>query len=267
MKYFLGFLASIALVILVIFLVIRGISGGGSDEATSSTKLVSYADTATTVSFDVDGPINADELHNAYRIIVGRDEVILETFKGYEEEVIERQEFENNETSYANFLRALDLAGFSKGTTEGSSDPRGQCADENRFVLKIENGSSEMQDFWTTTCGGGTFKGDISQVRQLFHRQVPDVTRVIRKLNIFDCFGVLVIDSAIGAHRDEAALQFVAAQRSHFKTALLSNISQKGLEYYFTDSELAAYFDTAIATHEEQATKPAVEAFLLVIDR
>lgn len=184
MKYFLGFIASIALVILVIFLVIRGLSGGGEEAATTAKQLVKYADTATTVSLEVDGPITADEIHNAYRITVGRDETLIETFKGYEEEVIESQTFENNEASYANFLRALDIAGFSKGNSEASKDPRGQCATKNRFIMKIQNGSSDMQNYWTTSCDGGTFKGDMAQVRQLFVRQVPEASKFTRKLNL-----------------------------------------------------------------------------------
>lgn len=184
MKYFFGFLASIALIILVIFLIVRGISGGGNENITNAPRLVTYADTETSVSLEVDGTINADEIHNAYRITISRDEAILETFAGYEEQVIERVEFANNETSYANFLRALDLAGFSRGDTKVDGDPRGQCADQNRFILKIQDGSSDKQDFWTTSCGGGSFKGDMAQVRQLFHRQIPKISSHITKLNI-----------------------------------------------------------------------------------
>jgi hypothetical protein len=183
MKYFIGFLASIALVILVIFLVIRGFSGG-SDTTQTTTKLVTYADTATTVSLTVDGPINADETHNALRITVGRDQASIETFEGYEEQVIDSRDYENNQTSYANFLRALDIAGFTKGDTEGSKDPRGECAKKDRFILEIKNGSDTRQKFWTTSCGGGTFKGDIADIRQLFIRQIPEYTTLTRQLKL-----------------------------------------------------------------------------------
>jgi hypothetical protein len=185
MKYFIGFLASIALIILVVVLIVRGFSGGGEEPKSTTKQLVDYANTSAEVSFFVDGEISAEETHNAYRIIVGRDEAVIETYQGYEETVLERVEYENNNDSYANFLRALDLAGFSRGeNTKANDDPRGVCASQNRFILQIENGSSQIQDFWTTSCGGGNFKGDIAAVRQLFIRQVPEHSKLTRKLNL-----------------------------------------------------------------------------------
>jgi hypothetical protein len=184
MKYFIGFLASIGLIILVVFLVIRGFSG--SDKPTLTEKpLVSYATTDTTVRLSVDGPIVADQEHNGYSITVGRDQTVMDTYTGYEEQVIESNTYTNNTEGYANFLRALDLAGFTLGDKKSEADPRGTCATGNRYRLEIINGTNQVQDYWTTSCKiKGTFYGDKDQVMRLFRYQAPDYSRMLRGLNI-----------------------------------------------------------------------------------
>ncbi|HYH75339.1 MAG TPA: hypothetical protein VD735_05260 [Candidatus Saccharimonadales bacterium] len=186
MKYFLGFLASIALIVLVVFLVIRGFSGGGDPAAKQRTPLTNYANTQTEVSMLVDGPINANQEHNAYRITVGRDQTTLETFVGYEQTVIENRLYENNEDSYRSFLAALDLAGFTRGDAEAAKkDPTGVCATDKRITLEITNGTSEIQKFWTTTCDiQGTFQGSLPQVAQLFRAQAPEFEQITRGLQL-----------------------------------------------------------------------------------
>ena len=184
MKYFIGVLASIALVILVIFLVIRGFSGNDKPQV-EAKPLISYAQTDTTVRLTVDGPVVANQEHNAYQITVGREQTTMDTYVGYDQEVLQTNTYDNNAESYANFLRALDLAGFSKGDTESDTDPRGTCATGNRYVLEIINGTNEVQSFWTTSCKiRGTFQGNIEQVSNLFRNQVPDYSKMVRGLDI-----------------------------------------------------------------------------------
>ena len=110
MRYVLGFLVSIGLVVLVVVLVIRGISGGG--ETKNQTPLSDYASTDAVMQLVVDGPIIADQDHRAFRITVGNSQVTVEALKGYQFETIESKAFTNNQESYTNFLRAIDAAGF-----------------------------------------------------------------------------------------------------------------------------------------------------------
>lgn len=187
MKYFLGFLASIALVILVVVLVIRGITGGNNTPE-DQVNLTDYANTNAVVTLMTDGPINANQIHNAFEIVVGRSEARMEVFQGYERQIIQAKNYPNNDEGYANFLGALQLAGFTKGQIDEDSeknDPRGTCATGQRYILTIQNGTSEIQRFWTTSCGGqGTFRGNIQQINQLFRAQIPDYSRLISNTNL-----------------------------------------------------------------------------------
>jgi hypothetical protein len=182
MKYFFGFLASIGLVVLVVVLLIRGLTGGNGTPKTQ-VKLADYANTNAQVSMTIDGKINSNETHRAAEITVSRSEVRMEVFKGYQRELLASKTYQNNDEAYANFLRALQLAGFTKGkadVTAEQGDPRGVCPDGQRYVLKLSSGPSDVLRYWATSCGGqGTFKGSLSHVRQLFTAQVPDYSKLL----------------------------------------------------------------------------------------
>jgi hypothetical protein len=188
MRYFLGFLASIGLVILVFVLVLRGF--GGKHAPVDQNPLTDYANSDSIVRMTVDGPIVSDEQHQAYRITVGRSETRIETLQGYEYDSIATKTYNNNQEGYTNFLRALDLAGFSKGNNQADSqadDERGVCAFGDRFVFEIINGTSQIQRYWSTSCGGqGTFKGSSENVKRLFDKQVPtaDYSTMISRLHL-----------------------------------------------------------------------------------
>jgi hypothetical protein len=188
MRYFLGFLAAVGLIILVFILVLRGFSGDSSVK--KSNPLSDYAGTDALVRMTVDGPIISDQQHQAYRITIGRSETRIETLQGYEYDSIDTKTYENNQQGFTNFLRALDLAGYTRGLPKAdrqTQDERGVCATGNRFIFEIINGTSEIQRFWSTSCGkGGTFKGNAAQVKQLFDRQVPvpDFPRMTSRLRV-----------------------------------------------------------------------------------
>jgi len=177
MKYFLGFLASIGLVIFVFVLVLRGFGGKGNNQTVNP--LTDYANTDAVVRMTVDGPIVADQQHQAYRVTIGRSETRIETLQGYEYDTIDTKTYENNQEGFTNFLRAADLAGFTKGIKDADSqaqDERGVCAFGQRYVFEIIKGTSQVQRYWATSCGGGgTFKGNSGVVKRLFDKQVPTV--------------------------------------------------------------------------------------------
>lgn len=185
MKYFLGFLATIGLVILVFVLILRGFSGNKTDEVPKP--LIDYAATSTQVRLTVDGPIIAEQEHQAYRITVGRAQTQIETLQGYEYTPIETKSYENNRESYSNFLRAIDLNGFAKGNSKSpNQDERGVCPEGSRLIMEIVDGSNRIQRYWTTTCGGGNFRGNSAKVRQLFNKQIPsaDFTKLTGRLRL-----------------------------------------------------------------------------------
>ena len=186
MRYFVGFLVTIGLVVLVVILIMRGLSGGPKPAV--QAPLSDYASTSSTVQLTVAGPIVGDKQFQSYKIVVARDQTTIQTRQGYEGSIIDQRTYSNNQESYFNFLRALDFAGFKKGDTKSpNKDERGACADGDRFVVQIKNGDSDVQRFWTATCRGmGNFKGNIAGVRHLFDSQIPpvDLAKLTNSLNL-----------------------------------------------------------------------------------
>jgi hypothetical protein len=174
MRYLIGFIIAIGLIVLVFVLILHAFSGGSSQSTTKP--LADYANTTTTVALVMDGPINADQTHYEMQMTVGNDESQIELMQGYQGTVTNSATYANNAASYTEFLRALDLAGYDKGDTSKGADtnPLGYCALGNRYSFEILNGSKSIQNFWGTSCGGqGTFKGDGTMVKTLFIAQFP----------------------------------------------------------------------------------------------
>lgn len=167
-------LVGIGIVVLVIVLLIKAITGGGGTPA-KQINLVGYANSNATAELYMDGPINSDQEHKAVKIIVGQTQTEIDILQGYEGTVTQMQAFPNNTTSYANFLRALQHLNFTKGDNSAANqDERGFCAQENRYIYIFNDGNKNVFRYWATTCGQGTFGGNRAQVRQLFERQIPE---------------------------------------------------------------------------------------------
>lgn len=174
MRYFFGFLITIGLLILLIIMLISG--GDKKAEVPKTGKpLSSYASTGAEVRMTIDGPVNADSEHQGLRITVGRDNVIYEQLSGYNGDVVERQSFANSETAYVTFLRALSLAGFTKGDPDKNlANERGYCATGSRYIFELRDGGDMLQRYWTSDCGNvKTYLGNLTATRDLFQVQVP----------------------------------------------------------------------------------------------
>lgn len=180
MKYFFGFLASIGLIIFVIVLIVRGFTGGGDKKVNIPAPLSDYANTSVQMQYIMDGPTVADQERRSLRITVGQDESSIEILEGYNQNVVASKSYLSNESAYGEFLRALDVAGYTKGAedekSKQNSDERGFCPSGYRFSFDIVDGSSRKQHLWATSCGSkqGTFKGKTPAVRTLFEDQIPD---------------------------------------------------------------------------------------------
>lgn len=186
MKYLLGFLASIVLIVLVFILVLRGFSHSGSQKPKDQIVLAQHVATSMQVQLTVDGPITADQNHVGYRITVDRSQSKIETYQGYQNNVTQTKAYTNNQEGYEQFLRALDLAGFANGDTKSkATDEKGYCATGSRMIYEvIGNSTAPNSRFWSTTCKQGNFKGNPTNIRVLFQKQIPDFGPVTSKLGI-----------------------------------------------------------------------------------
>lgn len=182
MRYFITFLIGIGLVVLIIILLIRAIFGGGGGVPEEErAELTSYANSNVIMRMTIDGPVNSEEIHRQIRIDVSQFSSELRTITGYEGRVDSTARFDSNPTAYANFLRALDLLGYTQGDDkEEVADERGYCPAGRRYVFEILDGSEQIQRYWTTSCDHKlSFKGDADGVINLFRAQIPEYNQRI----------------------------------------------------------------------------------------
>lgn len=70
-----------------------------------------------------------------------------------------------------------------------------------------------------------------------------------------------------GELRDQKLLDFIKTLRPKYKTAILSNITQGGLQRRFPDDELSQYFDVVVASGEIGFAKPEKQAYQITAER
>ena len=174
-RYFLAFLATFGLILLLLVLLFHG---GSKPKTPTGRTLSSYASTDAVVRMTIDGPINADQNHQAVRVTVGRDDVTFEQIQGYQGNVVNEQTFSNNEPAYENFLLALAHAGYTQGNKSSAlKDERGYCPLGDRYVFELTQEDQEIERYWATGCGSPkTYLGVLSLTIQLFENQVPGYT-------------------------------------------------------------------------------------------
>jgi hypothetical protein len=181
MRYFIGFLLSIGVVVLAFVLILHIFSGGSSNK--NVQPLINYANTDTTVQFTELSPLVNDQTYDGFTINIGASESIIQTLQGYNQTITNTQTFNNNETGFADFLGALDLAGFQKGNTSPSkSDSRGYCATGDTYVFQTITSSGTSQRWWWTSCNEGNFGGNAKRVISLFEQQIPNFQTITENL-------------------------------------------------------------------------------------
>ncbi len=189
MKYVLGVFGIIVLLLLIIILIVRsGPSKSVGDEQTGKPQisLGDYESKSATASMTVRGDVTADELRRAIKISVSRQERVIEVLEGYDEKVVSRTTYPNNEEAYKIFLSALANAGFEREKVSKIQDERGVCPFGRRYVYRLQDGSDQALRTWSTSCRRehGTFGGNSNVVRRLFEQQIPDYRDQTRNVKL-----------------------------------------------------------------------------------
>lgn len=174
MRYFIAFLVTLGLILSLFFLLFH--SSGKPKVPLTTKTLGSYASTDAQVALTIDGPVNADQNHQAVRITVSRDDVTFEQIQGYQNTVVNLQNYANNQDAYVNFLLALAHAGFTKGDANPNhSDERGYCPLGDRYIFELKQDNNDLERYWTSSCGGPkTYLGNTGLTLALFQAQVPN---------------------------------------------------------------------------------------------
>jgi hypothetical protein len=186
MRYFIGFLITIGLIILLIVLLFTG-GGGSNPKKPKTTKaLTDYASTDAVVRLTIDGPIVADQNHQAVQITAGQDDVTYSQVQGYQGTVANQQSFVNNQNAYSNLLYALGHAGFTKGdNSKVLANEKGYCATGNRYIFELIDNGTDIERYWATSCGGTkTYQGNLNLTLTIFKAQVPGYNTLTQNLSI-----------------------------------------------------------------------------------
>jgi len=183
----------IVVAILIVALVSVGraiFGGGGTDTTKPDVGRDALLDTSVghSVRMTVRGPIVANEDFRSYQVTIDPSSRALVTYKGYLDQVIDSKSYGNNHKAYEQLVYALDKANMMKGDElEGDKDDtRGICADGNVYEFEVLNASSVVKRLWTSTCKGskGSFQASVSQVKDLFLKQIPDSEKMLDKINL-----------------------------------------------------------------------------------
>jgi hypothetical protein len=179
MRFFTGFLIAIGLIVLLFVSILKS---GGSGIAPFN--LNSYANTGAVTQLTIRGPITANQTFQSVVITVGATQVNFQILQGYNGSVQTSQSFENNQTGYTTFLHALTFTGFPEGSKEAKyNDYLGYCATGEQYIFNLQENSSNILQFWSTTCGSqGSFRGNPGAAVALFQAQVPNYTTLTANL-------------------------------------------------------------------------------------
>jgi hypothetical protein len=174
-RYFLSILIGIGVIVLVIVLIVKALSGG-KHTPNKQIDLASYASKNSVVHLLIDAPVVGNDQHRAIEISVDNSAITLDILQGYEGKVTTHKAYDNTQAAYEVFLKALQYNGFTKGDINSTnSDERGVCALGDRYVYMLASDDKTVFRMWSTSCGGqGTFGGSPQTIRTLFRRQIPD---------------------------------------------------------------------------------------------
>jgi hypothetical protein len=183
MKYLIGLVIAI---FVILFIIIRLLTGGSRDAVPAPTPLSDYATTDTIVRYTVDNPVQAGQTHNDIIVSIGKNNANMTITRGYEGEVVSSKDYPMSTTSYKAFLMSLDRTGlYTKGVKDDAlRDETGICATGERFIYEIVGSNEEkIQHLWSTSCGSKTFQGNIDAVQSLFQSQIPDYDALTQDIN------------------------------------------------------------------------------------
>ncbi len=186
----------IALILIIVAIAIAGLvtlartvffSGGSgtASQADVGKEALLSSDADHSVAFSARGPIVASESFKTYQIKITPSSRALTMYKGYSGQVVNKVSFDNNVTSYQQFVFALHKANLIKGSelTGDSNDTRGICASGSVYEFTVMAGTNTAKQLWTSTCSGskGSLSASADQLISLFMAQIPNAKDTLSK--------------------------------------------------------------------------------------
>ncbi|PID31811.1 hypothetical protein CR970_03820 [Candidatus Saccharibacteria bacterium] len=186
-KYIVAVAGVVILIVIGLFFTFgRNPNTKDKDIAPSKTSnLAQYAPRDSFVTMTKEGDIVGDDKHRAVRITVTPTERRIDILAGYDGFVERSQTFDNTQAAYAEFLNALERAGFARKQTPRYKKPDGVCPLGKRYYYELDNNGDKLIDTWSASCGKayGDF-GGTRTVRKLFEMQITDYGKFVRGVRL-----------------------------------------------------------------------------------
>lgn len=183
----LGFIILVVLVALVLIggvvFMVQVILGGSSKKPstkpaeTEAVDLLENPTATTRVEIKVRGPVVARENHYDIDITLTSSSRQVKVYRGYgRSDVAKEINLDNDQNSYATYLKALKNRGFSKETTDKvATKDDGICPKGQLIEYIVRDDTTTGSDLWTTSCNDiqGSFGGSSQGVIDLTLAQIP----------------------------------------------------------------------------------------------
>ncbi|MEM6997517.1 MAG: hypothetical protein AAF413_01255 [Patescibacteria group bacterium] len=184
-RVFFGIILMLVGITVLIILVTRlvGITRNGSTDDPAAPSLSSQVNDGASLTMEKRGRLIADENHFGYRIIINDERRILETYQGYEKNIVDRHLFDNNDVAYEEFIEAISRTGLT-----GIKDPAkygdgtGLCPLGTLNLYELTNGPDTYVSQYQTSCGDRTTSA--SNLETLFRSQIPGFSQLISGIRL-----------------------------------------------------------------------------------
>lgn len=145
-------------------------------------KLLDYENEDAMLVATLQGRLIGNESRRSIRITVTPSYRSLEILEGYDEVVIDRHLFSNNQNAYVSFLKAVNNAGFVNKRNSLTTDERGVCPHGQTYIFELFNAKNQsVSRLWSVSCAAniGPFAGSAQGLILLFQNQItgyPELT-------------------------------------------------------------------------------------------
>jgi hypothetical protein len=182
-RYYIGFLITFLLLLLLVILFIH--PSNKPNVPSIHMPLADYATTGSYARLTIDGPTNADIEHQQVQITVNASNVTFAQLQGYNGKVVVQEQFANSLNAYSAFLKSLALGGYTQGNTSSAlRSEQGYCPLGDRYIFELNQGGSDIERLWATSCPGitKTYDGNLPLTLDLFEAQVPNYINLVRNV-------------------------------------------------------------------------------------
>lgn len=168
----------------------RGNNSGNRPSSVKNTKVVDYVNRQETrLMWTQQGRLVGDDQRKSVRVTVTPSKRIVEVLSGYEERVEKSQEFNNNQTAFETFSRALEAMSYGRERTVRQTDERAACPFGFRYIYELKTGAQSVFRSWSDSCtpNDGTFGGgnrNAQDINRLFQAQITDYNRFTAGVNL-----------------------------------------------------------------------------------